>query len=154
MKALIIPDVHLKPYMFSESAIIYQQLKKQELSLPEDERQPLGVVCLGDLADDWDKEDDLDLYEDTFDAAIEFVKTFDNQVYFCIGNHDISYLWQRWESGYSTKAEPVVRRKMKELKKAFSDPEKFAFVHCIDNSTIFSHAGISAYYVIKHANTA
>ena len=153
MKVLVIPDVHLKPNMFTEATIIYRQLKEQELSIPENERQRLCAVCLGDLVDDWDKQDDLELYRDTFDAATDFVKTFDDEVFFCIGNHDISYVWQRQESGYSIKAESLVRKKMKELKKAFSNPEKFAFVHCIDN-TIFSHAGISAYYVMKHAKTA
>ena len=77
----------------------------------------------------------------------------DQDFYFCIGNHDASYLWMKFESGYSVKAEHLVREKMLELRNAFADPEKFAYVHRIDN-VIFSHAGICALFAMKHAKTA
>ena len=78
----------------------------QELLTEKQERQSVGVVCLMDLPDDWGKEDDLASYEKTFDRAIQFVREFrEENIYFCYGNHDISYVWGKEESGYSTKAE-------------------------------------------------
>lgn len=42
MKVLIIPDVHLKPYMFRMATTLMEKgLAKQ-------------AVCLMDIADDWD----------------------------------------------------------------------------------------------------
>ena len=44
MKVLVIPDVHLKPYMFQHAAALMHQKIADR------------VVCLMDLADDWGKE--------------------------------------------------------------------------------------------------
>ncbi len=155
MKILVIPDVHLKPHMFDDAAALYRKLTAKEALLPPERQQPWGIVCLGDLADDWGQQGNLALYEETFDSAISMVAELkDQNVFFCIGNHDISYVWQRYESGYSTEAEYLVRQKMAQLNTAFSDPERFAFVHCIDNSVIFSHAGISMSFAMKHARYA
>lgn len=154
MKALVIPDVHLRWYMFDEAAEIFRKMAAQELLIAEHERQSVGVVCLMDLPDDWGKEDDLALYEKTFDRAIQFVREFkEENISFCLGNHDLSYIWGKFESGYSTEAEELVRDKMIELRQAFSNPERLAVIHCIDN-VIFSHAGISAYYAMKYAGNA
>ena len=49
LKVLVIPDVHLKPWMFDRAEEI--------LGVNVAER----AVCLMDLADDWGCEDDLDL---------------------------------------------------------------------------------------------
>ena len=88
MKAFVIPDVHLKPYMFMEAA----------------ERMRKGVadrtVCLMDIPDDWGREYDLELYVQTFDAAIAFAKEFPDTLW-CYGNHDLCYVWNERESGYS-----------------------------------------------------
>ena len=43
MKVLVIPDVHLKPYMFQHAAALMHQKIADR------------VVCLMDLADDWGK---------------------------------------------------------------------------------------------------
>ena len=154
MKVLVIPDVHLRWYMFDEAAEIYKKMAAQELLTEKQERQSVGVVCLMDLPDDWGKEDDLASYEKTFDRAIQFVREFrEENIYFCYGNHDISYVWGKEESGYSTKAEELVRNKMVELRQAFSNPERLAFLHCIDR-TLFSHAGISAYYAMKYVGNS
>ena len=53
MKVLVIPDVHLKPFMFQQATT----LMKQGIA----ER----VVCLMDIPDDWNKEYDCQLYEET-----------------------------------------------------------------------------------------
>ena len=44
MKVLVIPDVHLKPYMFQHAAALMHQKIADR------------VVCLMDLADDWGKD--------------------------------------------------------------------------------------------------
>ena len=154
MKILVIPDVHLKD-LFDPAGTILEKLDRIESLLPENERQPIGVVCLGDLADDWGQENNLGLYERTFDAAIDFVKRVQKkyELFFCLGNHDISYVWEKRESGYSDAAQACVRRKLKELRDAFADKSRFAFAHVIDNC-IFSHAGFCQGFVQKYADNS
>ena len=55
-KVFVIPDVHLKPWMFDKA--------EELLSRSEYDK----IVCLGDLVDDWDQEKKLRLYSETFDA--------------------------------------------------------------------------------------
>ena len=88
MKVLVIPDVHLKPWMFERA----EEIMKKGMA----ER----AVCLMDIPDDWNQEYNLKLYRDTFDAAIAFAKKYPNTLW-CYGNHDLSYLWNKRESGYS-----------------------------------------------------
>ena len=64
MRILVIPDVHLKPFMFDQAA---RSLKKGEAD---------RAVCLMDIADDWGQQYNLDLYVQTYDAAIRFAKQF------------------------------------------------------------------------------
>ena len=97
MKVLVIPDVHLKPFMFQQAAT----LMKQGIA----ER----AVCLMDIPDDWNKEYDCQLYEETYDEAICFAEQFPETLW-CYGNHDLSYLWHQMESGYSTKASYLVQK--------------------------------------------
>ena len=49
-KVFVIPDVHLKPWMFDKA--------EELLSRSEYDK----IVCLGDLVDDWDQEKNLGLY--------------------------------------------------------------------------------------------
>ena len=60
MKVLVIPDVHLKPWMFEQAAVLMRAKKADR------------AVCLMDIPDDWGKEYDIALYEQTYDAAIDF----------------------------------------------------------------------------------
>ena len=60
MKVLVIPDVHLKPWMFEQAAVLMRA------------KQADRAVCLMDIPDDWGKEYDIALYGQTFDAAIDF----------------------------------------------------------------------------------
>lgn len=91
MRVLVIPDVHLKPWMFEQAAVLMREKKADR------------AVCLMDIPDDWGKEYDIALYEQTYDAAIDFAKEFPETAW-CYGNHDLSYLWHRLESGYSSMA--------------------------------------------------
>ena len=51
MKVLIIPDVHLKPFMFKQAAELMERgIAKR-------------AVCLMDIPDDWNKQFDISLYE-------------------------------------------------------------------------------------------
>ena len=64
MKVLIIPDVHLKPFMFKQAAELMERgIAKR-------------AVCLMDIPDDWNKQFDISLYEQTYDAAISFAKKY------------------------------------------------------------------------------
>ena len=64
MKVLVIPDVHLKPDMFRRAGEILNS-HQAEMS-----------VCLMDLADDWNSQTSLALYEETYDAAIAFANEY------------------------------------------------------------------------------
>ena len=154
MKIVPIPDAHLKN-LFGPAGDILEKLDNIESLLPENERQQLGAAFLGDLVDDWGQEENLDLYEKTFDQAIEFVKRYQEkyELFFCLGNHDMSYPWGKRESGFSVLAQEqdCVRLKLKELRAAFTDKGRLSFIHVIDNC-IFSHAGLSWGFVQKHAD--
>lgn len=133
MKCLVIPDVHLKPY------VIYRAIKIME---------ELGVdqsVCLMDIADDWNQEMNIEQYCLAYDAAVELAEKHPSSLW-CIGNHDVSYEWECYESGYSRWARMVVNAKMDRLRETVADPKQVAFLHRIDNC-IFSHAGLAEEYV-------
>ena len=50
MKVLVIPDVHLKPWMFQRASELMKEIK------------PDRTICLMDIADDWRQQFNLDLY--------------------------------------------------------------------------------------------
>ena len=128
MKVLVIPDVHLKPNMFFEaSALMHQKIADK-------------AVCLMDIADDWNQEYNVDLYEETYDAAIKFALDYPESLW-CYGNHDLSYLWQQLESGYSSMASATVQKKLFELKCSLPQNNSMMYVQRIDN-VVFSHGGI------------
>jgi len=89
LKVLVIPDVHLKPWMFNRAFEIMKSGAAEK------------AVCLMDIPDDWGQEYNLGLYEETFDAAIRFQKAFSDTLW-CYGNHDLSYEWLQYESGFSS----------------------------------------------------
>lgn len=64
MKILVIPDIHLKPWMFADASII---MEKEEVD---------KAVCLMDIPDDFNQELNHDLYNQTFDAAISFQSSY------------------------------------------------------------------------------
>ncbi len=134
MKALVIPDVHLKPWMFDKASAL-MMVENYDIA-----------VMLGDLVDDWDQEANLELYNRSFDAAIRFCKKFSNTLW-CYGNHDVSYLWKTTESGYSFMARETVVSRIDELKKTLP-PENTGFVFNIDN-VLFSHAGMTYEFISR-----
>lgn len=136
MKILVIPDVHLKPWMFDRADNIYQMLKKTQTDV--------GCVSLGDIPDDWNQQYNLELYEQTFDAAIKFAEKHPETLW-CYGNHDLSYVYGAWQSGYSDTAKYLVREKLRQLESAVPEGN-FKLAHLIDN-TIFSHGGLSENWV-------
>lgn len=131
MRVLVIPDIHLKPWMFDSA------MKLLNSSIADQ------AVCLGDLPDDFGKQSNIGLYEDTFDAAINFAKQFPSTLW-CYGNHDVCYKWNHRETGYSKLAALIVKPKLGELEAAVG--EHIKFIHKIDNA-IFSHAGLSDAFV-------
>lgn len=138
MKVLVIPDVHLKPWMFDRAAEIMNEGIADK------------AVCLMDIPDDWGKEYNLGLYEDTFDAAIRFQKAFPDTLW-CYGNHDLSYVWLQYESGFSTLAIPVINEKLSALRRELPDERQMAYLHRIDN-TIFTHGGLTHAFVKYYAS--
>lgn len=128
MQALVIPDVHLKPWMFDRASAI---MKEHGID---------RAVCLMDLADDWGKQFQTELYEQTYAAAADFAKEWPKTKW-CYGNHDMSYVWGRLESGYSPYAERTVKEGLAKLKAAVANDLNLAFVHRIDN-VLFSHGGV------------
>ncbi len=136
MKVLVIPDIHLKPWMFVEA----DRLMKKGLA----ER----AVCLMDIPDDWHKRFDLEAYEKTFNAAIRFAKIYPDTLW-CYGNHDLSYKWDREESGYSSMAAYTAEQKLKELEESIPEDNPIRYIHRIDN-VLFSHGGLMAYFVEEH----
>lgn len=138
-RVFIIPDVHLKPWMFDEADKLIRQGIFDE------------VVMLGDLVDDWGQEHNRTLYNETFDTVIDFVDKHPN-TRLCYGNHDVSYLWEKEESGYSYFMRDLVVDRMKELEGLFR-PGMTAFVHRIDD-VVFSHGGVTESFVIRHFGDA
>lgn len=132
MKVFVIPDIHLKPWIFDRAEDI--------LSQGEYDR----VVCLGDLVDDWNQEMNIGLYRETFERAVRFTEKHTDML-FCYGNHDISYVWEAHESGYSEEARSVVLGGISMLKESLPE-DAIGFIHRIDN-VLFSHAGLLEVFV-------
>lgn len=130
-RVLVISDVHLKPWIFDEA-------DKVDKSSYED------IVVLGDLVDDWGKGNDLGAYEETLNRAAEFGKEHGESLW-CYGNHDVSYLWDAMESGYSIQARLTAVDGITKLERILED--RYKFVHRIDN-VLFSHAGVTETFVL------
>ena len=136
-KVLIIPDIHLKPWILKQADEI---IEKQAFD---------RIIFLGDIADDWDQEFNLKLYDKTFDQLISFViKHKDLDPLFCYGNHELSYVWGKLETGYSPVAKSNVLDGLDYLKDVLTE-ENMAYIHIVDNLVI-SHAGLSAWFVEEH----
>lgn len=70
MKVLVIPDIHLKVWIFERARSLLEQ-----------------GVC----PDDWNKSYYIASYEETFNRAIAFAKEYP-QTLWVYGNHELSYL--------------------------------------------------------------
>ena len=133
LRVLVIPDIHLKPWIFDRAEDILKEGRADR------------AVCLMDIPDDWGMEFQVDRYRETFDRVIEFAKAYPDTLW-CYGNHDISYPWGKLESGYSAYAESTVLSKLKEFEDILPDSAQLAFMHRIDN-VLFSHGGLSTGFV-------
>jgi len=133
MKVLVIPDVHLKPVMFHRASVLMKQGVADR------------AVCLMDIPDDWNQEYNVSLYEETYDEAIRFAKEYPETLW-CYGNHDLSYIWYRLETGFSRMAYMPVNRKLHELEKTLSENNPIQYVQRIDD-VIFCHGGLLDFFV-------
>lgn len=104
------------------------------------------AVCLMDIADDFGKQNDSDLYCQTYDRAIHFAKEYPDTLW-CYGNHDLSYLWGKPETGYNPAMRPLVCTKLDRLRTALPDKNQLAIVHKIDNC-LFLHGGLAQGFVL------
>ena len=139
MKVLVIPDVHLKPYMFKDATVLMRQ------NIAD------CAVCLMDIPDDWGQEYNVfSLYEETYDEAICFAKQFPDTKW-CYGNHDLSYFWHQLESGYSSMALYTCQRKLLDLRAAVPENNPIKYVQRIDN-VLFSHGGVLDYFVKQNVS--
>ncbi len=136
MKVLVIPDVHLKPFMFEQASELMENGEADR------------VVCLMDIADDWRQQYNIDLYIQTYDAAIRFAKDYPDTLW-CCGNHDLSYLWNQKETGYSPIAPWTICEKMRILKESLQNTDQMAYLHRVDN-VLFSHGGLADRFVKKY----
>ena len=132
MRVLVIPDCHLKPWMFEDATAIMNSGKAD------------NAVCLMDIPDDFGK-DNPDLYKKAYDAAIRFAKQFPQSLW-CYGNHDLSYVWSKPETGFNPAVRMLVREKLEELERTLSSPSQLAYIHKIDK-TLFMHGGLSDFFV-------
>ena len=136
MKVLVIPDVHLKPWMFQRASELMKEAKADR------------AVCLMDIADDWRQQFNLDLYEQTYDAAISFAAEYPDTLW-CYGNHDLCYLWNQRETGYSRIAPRLVCEKLQVLRDTLPDERQMAYLHRFDN-VLFSHGGLTDAFVHRY----
>ena len=58
-KVFVIPDMHLKPWMFEKASELIAKASYD------------AVVMLVDLVDDWGQDKNTDLYNETFDEAMQ-----------------------------------------------------------------------------------
>ena len=133
MRVLVIPDIHLKTWIFDRAEKILKDGKADR------------AVCLMDIPDDWNMEFQIDRYEQTFDRAIAFAVDYPDTLW-CYGNHDVSYPWGMCETGYSPYAERTVISKLEELKNSLKSPAQINIMHRIDN-VLFSHGGLTANFL-------
>ena len=112
------------------------------------EIKPDRTICLMDIADDWRQQFNLDLYIQTYDAAIDFAKEYPETLW-CYGNHDVCYLWNQRETGYSIIASLTVCEKLRILRETLPDEKQMAFIHRIDD-VLFMHGGLTDAFVHRY----
>ena len=128
---LIISDMHLKLWMITKAEEI---MEKRKLG---------GAVFLGDGADDFGQERNTSLYNTCFYMIMSFMSKYENS-FFCIGNHEAAYLYNKQQSGYSKYATMPMYANLLDMRRRFGN--RVAFVHRLEN-VIFSHAGIIMQFI-------
>lgn len=140
MKILVIPDVHLKPWMFQRASELM------------DENIAEKAVCLMDIADDWNQQWNLELYIQSYDAAISFAKDYPDTLW-CYGNHDACYPWNQRETGYSRIAPRTVCEKLRILQESLPEAGQLAIIHRIDD-VLFLHGGLPDIFVREYIKSS
>ncbi len=138
MKILVIPDVHLKSFIFDKAEEI---LRREKVD---------NCVVLGDLVDDWGQQLNVDLYSKTLDRAIRFAKDHPDTLW-CYGNHDLSYIWLLEETGFShfRAVQTTVMFKIQELERALFNKKQYEYIHRVDNC-LFMHGGLFDEFVYTY----
>lgn len=133
-KVLVIPDVHLKPWIFGRAAQLAGEYDV--------------AIALGDLVDDWGMQGDRDAYAETIEAAKAFAARNDSSLW-CYGNHDYCYLHHD-EGVYNTGFSDELKHSVKAMLRGLEDVvgERFKIIHEIDG-VLFSHGGVSNAYLDK-----
>ncbi len=134
MKILVIPDVHLKPWIFDEADYLLDHFDID------------NSVFLGDLVDDWNRVDWVNLYKETIDRAILF-NCMHRDSLFCYGNHEVAYLVDGHCSGNSNLTRPMIKTMLNAYERTI-EPK---VVHIVDN-VMFSHAGVETSYDLDKIN--
>lgn len=130
MNILIIPDTHLKPWIFDQADKVIMSFK------------PDKVVILGDLVDDWNAS--LPSYEAMMERCKAFAKDHPDAIWLW-GNHDVAYVSDSCRdcSGHIAAAESIVTPALNSLDRLVGGFKK---AYHIDN-VLFSHAGICETWV-------
>lgn len=102
------------------------------------------AVCLMDLADDFGVHDDAQ-YLETYETAIAFAKEHPDTLW-CYGNHDLSYIWGKPETGYHPEKRGLVCQEIKKLTNTLPKKSQLAYIHKIDK-TLFMHGGLANLFV-------
>ena len=135
-KILVIPDVHLKPWMFD---------KADEIPTSKYD----SIICLGDLVDDWGQENNESLYRETLERVLKFDKDHPDMRW-CIGNHDISYRYYLMESGFSLHMAPLVNSYLDRLEDQAQN--RVAIIHN-EGLWLFTHAGLTDEWCFRAVDT-
>ena len=129
MRVLVIPDVHLRHWMFDRADKI--------LAMGQADR----AISLGDLADDWGEETNFGLYSRTLQRAVRFQKEHPDTLWIC-GNHDYGYWHPDYgvrETGHSKLVEGEMLTYLQELERKGGHQK---VIYIVDNC-VFSHAGLT-----------
>lgn len=132
MKVLVIPDIHLKPWIFDDAQFILKHFNLDK------------AIFIGDLIDDWNKKNYIDLYKDTIDRAMLF-KLQNKTSIFCYGNHEVAYILGEQCSGNSELYRPMIKTMLNQYERTVEP----VIAAKIDN-VIFSHAGIAKSYIADY----
>lgn len=130
MNILVIPDTHLKTWIFDKAENVIAKFNTDK------------IVILGDLVDDWDAS--IDKYESMMERCIQFAKTYPDAIWLW-GNHDVSYLEKRCAgcSGHFAPADAILPSYYSRLENLTTG---FKFVY-YEDGVFFSHGGISAAWI-------
>lgn len=132
MKVLFVGDVHNHYYVFKDVHRLDERYKFDK------------IIFVGDYVDDWYTTNNESL--ETLDEVIELKKSNPDKYYFCIGNHELSYLGYPC-SGHRFPKDKLVRLKLIQNINVFN---YFVTIE-LDNKKFYcSHAGFLNDYLLHY----